>query len=167
MARPWVDAADPALRFPVVVDTAHVTAERFGITNVPTTLWVDESGTIVKPPSIAPADDRFREFSGIDSSVHHDALRRWVVHGESPTVRDSPARTADEQLALAERRLAAWFQQRGDLDAAARHLARAAELAPFDWTIRRAGIGLRGGDPFGQEFFDFWQEWDAAGKPGY
>jgi hypothetical protein len=144
-----------------------VAAERFGITNVPTTVWVDEAGTIVRPPTIAPADDRFREFTGIDSSVHHDALRRWVIDGEPPKVPDAPARTADEQLALAHRRLAAWFHERGAEDAATRHLARASELAPWDWTIRRAGIALRGGDPFGQEFFDFWQQWDAAGKPGY
>jgi hypothetical protein len=166
-----VEEADPPLRYPVVVDTAFVTAERFGITNVPSTVWVDEAGTIVKAPSIAPADDRFREFTNLDSAVHHDALRRWVLDDEPPPVEDLHAsastRSAEEQLALAERRLAAWLQHQGREDAAARHLARASELAPWDWTIRRAGIALRGGDPFGQEFFDFWQEWDAAGKPGY
>jgi hypothetical protein len=78
------------------------------------------------------------------------------------------ARSDDEQLALAERRLGAWLYGRGYVDAAAEHLARAVELAPWDWTVRRASIALRGGDPFlGEEFVDFWQEWDAAGRPGY
>jgi len=167
-ARPWIDAAD--VDYPVVVDAAHVTAERYGITNVPSVVWVDEDGTVVKPPTIAPGDDQFRDFTHIDSATHHDALRRWVRDGELPVDANAPppTRTPDEQLALAERRLAAWLHGRGNGQAAAAHLARAVELAPWDWTIRRGGIALRGDDPFlGDEFLAFWQEWDAAGRPGY
>ncbi len=84
-ARPWVEAAQPS--FPTVVDSAHVTAERYGITNVPSTVWVDEDGHIVKPPTISPGDDQFRDFTNIDSSAHHDALRRWVHDGVLPDAR--------------------------------------------------------------------------------
>jgi peroxiredoxin len=167
-ARPWIEAAAPS--YPVVVDTAHVTAERFGITNVPSTVWIDESGRVVKPPTISPGDDQFREFTHIDSATHHDALRRWVHDGELPDTSavEVTGRTSDEQLALAERRLGAWLHAQGHLEAASEHLARAVELAPWDWTVRRASIALRGEDPFlGEEFIAFWQEWDAAGRPGY
>lgn len=167
-ARPWVEAAAP--EYPVVVDTAHVTAERYGITNVPSVVWVDEEGTVVKPPTIAPGDDQFRGYTNIDSATHHEALRRWVHDGELPaTAHDGPApRTHDEQRALAERRLGSWLHGEGHLEAATAHLARAVELAPWDWTVRRGGIALRGDDPFlGEEFLAFWQEWDAAGRPGY
>ncbi|QYG91698.1 TlpA family protein disulfide reductase [Iamia sp. SCSIO 61187] len=167
-SRPWIEAAAPG--YPVVVDTAHVTAERYGITNVPSVVWVDEEGRIVKPPTIAPGDDQFRDFTQIDPATHHDALRRWVRDGELPAgVADSPApRTPDEQLALAERRLAAHLHGEGHAEAAVAHLRRAVELAPWDWTIRRGGIALRGEDPFlGDEFVAFWEEWDAAGRPGY
>ena len=56
----------------------------------------------------------------------------------------------------------------GDTEAAKRHLAAAQELAPWDWTVRRGGIAMTGGDPFlGEEFTSFWEEWDASGRPGY
>jgi peroxiredoxin len=167
-ARPWIEAAAPS--YPVVVDTAHVTAERYGITNVPSTVWIDESGLVVKPPTISPGDNQFRHFTEIDAATHHDALRRWVLAGEPPSnVGDGPAsRTAEEQLALAEQRLGAYLHNQGHLDAALAHLNRAVELAPWDWTVRRANIKLRGDDPFlGEEFIAFWQEWDSAGRPGY
>jgi peroxiredoxin len=167
-ARPWVEAADPS--YPVVVDTAHVTAERYGITNVPSTVWVDEAGVVVKPPTISPGDDQFRDFTQIAAATHHDALRRWVRDGELPAtgVEGPAARTGDEQLALAEQRLGAYLYDTGATTEGQAHLRRAVELAPWDWTIRRANIKLRGDDPFlGDEFVAFWQEWDAAGRPGY
>ena len=81
-SRPWIEAAAPS--YPVAVDTAHVTAERYGITNVPSVVWVDEDDNIVKPPTIAPGDDQFREFTQIDSEQHHDLLRAWVSDGTLP-----------------------------------------------------------------------------------
>ena len=71
------------------------------------------------------------------------------------------------QLARAERRLGAWLHRAGRPDAARAHLERATELAPLDFTVRRGSMPLKGEDPFGQVFFDFWEEWDAAGRPGY
>ncbi|MCW2791030.1 MAG: Redoxin domain protein [Nocardioides sp.] len=167
-SRPWIEAGHPS--YPVAVDTAHVTAERYGITNVPSVVWVDEDDNIVKPPTIAPGDDQFVEFTRIASEQHHEALRRWVRDGELPDSARAGAavRTDDEQRALAERRVAAHLQCTGRTDAARRHLAAAQALAPWDWTVRRGGIAMTGGDPFlGEEFTSFWEEWDASGRPGY
>ena len=167
-ARPWIEAGRPS--YPVAVDTAHVTAERYGITNVPSVVWVDEDDNIVKPPTIAPGDDQFVEYTKISSEQHHEVLRRWVREGVLPeSARAEPhERTDAEQQALAERRVAAHLQRHGDTDAAKRHLAAAQELAPWDWTVRRGGIAMTGGDPFlGEEFTSFWEEWDASGRPGY
>ena len=167
-ARPWIEAAGPT--YPVAVDPAHVTAERYGITNVPSVVWVDEDDRIVKPPTIAPGDDQFREYTLIDSEQHHDLLRQWVREGRLPESAsiEQPQRTDAEQQALAERRVAAHLQRHDRTDAASAHLARAQELAPWDWTVRRGGIAMTGGDPFlGEEFLAFWEEWDAQGRPGY
>lgn len=167
-ARPWIEQASPS--YPVAVDTAHVTAERYGITNVPSVVWVDEDDRIVKPPTIAPGDDQFVEFTRIESARHHDLLRAWVREGSLPesSAAAPVQRTDEEQLALAHRRIAAHHQRAGRTEAARAQLAIAQGLAPWDWTVRRGGIAMTGGDPFlGEEFTSFWEEWDASGRPGY
>ncbi|MFC6343063.1 TlpA family (seleno)protein, partial [Nocardioides hankookensis] len=59
-------------------------------------------------------------------------------------------------------------QRAGRDGPAKQQLALAQELAPWDWTVRRGGIAMTGGDPFlGEEFIAFWGEWDASGRPGY
>ena len=167
-ARPWVEQA--AVSYPVLVDANHRVAELFGVINIPSTVWFDEDGTMVRPPTIAPGDDRFREYTGIDAAVHHEALKRWVVDGEideTPMQRWTQPEARDASLARAHRRVGAWLHREHKDDLAQQHFAAARELAPFDWTIRRGTMPLQGEDPFGQPLFDFWQEWDAAGKPSY
>ena len=171
--RQWAGDESPVpITYPVLVDRDHVVAERYGIVNIPTTVWIDERDRIVRPPAIAPADDRFRDFTQIASAVHHAALRRWVLDGVAPLsdaeIHDRQILPdADEQQARAERRLAMHLVRVGERAAAERHLARALKLAPADWTIHRGSMPVRGMDPFGQEFFDFYQSWEAAGRPGY
>ena len=137
---------------------------------MPSVVWVDEQDRIVKPPTIAPGDDQFVEFTKIEADRHHDLLRAWVRDGVLPAgaASEAPERTDDEQRALAHRRIAAHHQRAGRTGAARAQLALAQELAPWDWTVRRGGIAMTGGDPFlGAEFTSFWEEWDAAGRPGY
>jgi peroxiredoxin len=170
-AKEWVDAADPRPTFPVLYDREHLLGELYGITNVPSVVWIDEDDRIVRAPVIAPGDDEFKAFTNIDSSVHHDQLRQWVRHGEVPED-ESEVRahqqppTEAEQLARLERRVGAALARDGRREAAERHFARAYELAPMDFTIRRGTLPLRGEDPFGAPFFDFYTEWEAAGRPG-
>lgn len=167
-ARPWLDEA--RLTFPSVLDVNHVVADWFGIVNVPTAVWFDEQGDMVRPPTIAPGDDRFREFSGVDSAVHHDALRKWAVEGEIESglvARWSQPPADQPSLARAHRRVAAWLHRAGDDDAATPHFEKAAELAPDDWTIRRGSMPLQGADPFGDEFFAFAVDWHERGRHSY
>jgi hypothetical protein len=163
---PWVEG----ITYPVLIDPQHVLTELYAISNVPTVIWIDEEDRIVRPNGVAFGTDMFKDFTGVESGPHQDAIRRWVREGEVP-IGAEEARAAvadlsdDEVAARLHFRIAAEARRQGDGDTARRHFARAAELAPNDWTIRRAAMPLTGGDPFGQEFFDMYEAWQAAGAP--
>ncbi len=169
-ATEWFDASDPRPTFPMLLDRELLLAELYGIYNVPSVVWIDEDDRIARPPVIAPGDDMFRDFTSIDSSVHHTQLRDWVKTGAlpAPTGREQiMLPTDDEQLARLERRVGAFLARDGRPVEAERHFERAVQLAPMDWTIRRGSLPLRGDDPFGEKFFAFMGEWAEAGQPGY
>jgi peroxiredoxin len=166
-ARTYVEMADPAPQFRVLVDRELLLGDLYGIVNVPSVVWIDERGNVVRRPVIAPGDDQWRDFTHIDASVHHDQLRAWVSDGTVDfEACEADAPSESELTARVERRVGAHLAREGRQDAAERHFRRAMELAPMDWTIRRGTLPLRGDDPFGQTFFDFYQEWDEAGRPG-
>jgi hypothetical protein len=73
--------------------------------------------------------------------------------------------SADEVAARLHFRMATHLRRRGDETAAARHFDTAIGLAPLDFTIARAAMPLRGGNPFGEEFFALYEQWQAAGSP--
>jgi hypothetical protein len=169
-ARPWVEEA--GVTYTVVADPHHVVADRYGLYNVPSIVWIDEHDRIVRPPDMGFGDNTWQEFTGVDADVHKEELRRWVRDGELPFdeafVRAHRLRpTPDQQQARLERRVAAWLHRSGRARQAVAHLDRAAALAPMDWTVRRGGMPLRGDDPFGEQFFAFMGEWLEAGAPGY
>jgi hypothetical protein len=154
----------------VLIDAQHVLTEVYAITNVPAVVWIGEDDRIVRPTGVAFSNDMFKDFTGAESGPHLDALRAWVRDGIEP-ISEHDARAAvadlsdDEVLARLHFRVGVEARRRGDDDAARRHLARGGELAPMDFTIRRAAMPLLGGDPFGTEFMDLYGEWQAAGSP--
>lgn len=171
-----VDAVQPfveGIEFPVLIDRDRTFATSYALTNVPTVVWIDEDGRIARPHGVAFGSDQFKEFHKIESDPHHDALRRWVRDGEAPdapeTADDEPWQpTAAEQVAHLEYRLALHLWRAGEEDKAIAHFDHAAELAPLDFTVRRAQLPLRGKDPFlGEEFLELYAEWEQAGSPYY
>ena len=128
-SRPWIEAGHPT--YPVAVDTAHVTAERYGITNVPSVVWVDEDDTVVKPPTIAPGDDQFVEFTKIESERHHERCGSGRARGAARERHGRAARAHRRRAAGAGRAaVAAYLQRDGRPEAARRHLARPRSWPP-------------------------------------
>lgn len=103
-ARSWIERS--GAEHPQLVDTAHRLDELLGIVNVPSAVWVDEGGMIVRPPHPAaverydwsklkvpeglPEDidrhvrdmlEQVKRIPRFDADHYVDALRDWVEHG--------------------------------------------------------------------------------------
>ena len=100
--RAFIEAANP--EHPSLIDQRHVLADLFGVINIPSSVWIDENGMIVRPAEAAPAPPRTaasapgfsmagtvpQRFVDImseaakikkDAAGYHAALRDWVEHG--------------------------------------------------------------------------------------
>ena len=133
-------------------------------------LWIDGDDRIVRPNGVAVGTDIFKDFTGVESGPHKDAIRRWVRDDEvdvtSEEAHEAVGDLSEDQLSARLRyRLALHLLRNGREDAARRQFEEAGRLAPHDFIIRRAAMPLVGDDPFGEKFFELWNEWTEAGSP--
>jgi tetratricopeptide (TPR) repeat protein len=147
VAGKWYDAANAT--FTTLVDTKHAVSSAFQLLNVPSGLWIDENGRVVRPAEPAWTSTRTDVYGGkpleIEGELYVAALRDWVTNGDrSPYVlsdeefaRRVKPRSAAEMEAEATFKLAVWFQQAGNAAQAARYFERAQALNPDDWNYHR------------------------------
>lgn len=169
-ARPWVEKAKPA--YPVLLDTRHIVADLYNMVNVPTVVWIDEKGRIVRPNDAAFGNNAWQKVSGMDAEPHKAAVRAWVKEGKLPLAPErakelTPEVTKEHQVARAEYLVGRWLFEQGKKEEAKPHFERAGELAPHDFTIRRGTMPMRDINPMGPEFFKMSTEWRKSGKPYY
>lgn len=168
--RAFIEAARP--EHPSLIDRHHVLADRFGITNIPSSVWIDEAGMIVRPaeaapappqatpaaPRVLPADtpQRFKDIMAEaarirkDPPAYHAALRDWVEHGAASRYALPPgeviarSRPQDTARALghAHFQLASQLEIDGHHTAAVQHFREAHRLVPDSWTFRRQAWSL-------------------------
>jgi len=160
----WIEAAKPT--HPSLIDPAHLVDELFGIVNVPSGVWIDEEGMIVRPAEPAfparpgfvrnqpPAGDVdpylaevLREARNIrvEPEKYVAALRDWVEHGQESrfvlgadeVVRRSGGRGHDRSLAAGHFELAQHLWRKGREAEAAPHFRSARRLQPDNWTYKR------------------------------
>ena len=153
--------------YPVLMDKDHVLTELNAISNVPSVIWIDENQKISRPAASEFGTDTFSEITGISRENHMQQVRDWVRDETLPE--DSSYEVADlsedEIQARLHFRLAAHFRRNNLLQQSEKHFDLAAGLAPLDFTVVRASMPLRGGDPFGEEFFELYQKYQDAGSP--
>ena len=142
-AGPFYDRAQAT--FTCLIDVQHSVTSLYGMVNVPTAVWIDEKGRIVRPPEVAWSKQwKFGSIVAGDDR-YADALRDWVRKGAASAY----AFSRDELLKMlkvcnperpradAHLKIAVWLQQKGQRDAAALHWQTAQELAPDTWNYYR------------------------------
>jgi hypothetical protein len=168
--RAFIEAAKPT--HPSLIDRHHVLAELLGVVNIPSSVWIDENGMIVRPAEAAPAPpqpssgprlplpsdapqrmvEMMAEAAKIrrDTEGYHSALRDWVANGADSRFALSPdevidrsrPRDTDKARGHAHFQLAAQLEIDGHHAAAVQHFREAHRLVPDNWTFRRQAWSL-------------------------
>src|SRR5205807_6114747 len=72
-----VRSAPPSERIPLthtaLIDQEHLVSKLYSMVNVPTAVWINEQGRIVRPNETAYVDDRLKHIHGLES-----ALAGWI-----------------------------------------------------------------------------------------
>jgi hypothetical protein len=177
--RPYI--ADAEAEHPSLVDEAHVMDALFGVTNIPESIWIDETGMIVRvrdiavpPPVMRPNPEGELEPYGMGGrygfSADADAerLRDWAAKGAASDFVLSPeeviARSRPRPMNVS--RAAAHFElaqhlwrSDGFTEATFAHFAQAHTLQPDNITYKRqAYSAYRFGRGDGDEWDRFRQD---------
>ena len=147
-AGPWITAAKPT--FTALIDEKHLVSKLYSMVNVPTGVWINEQGRIVRPNEVAFADDRFKNFTGMDSAPYLNALKDWVEKGAQSQYVMSPeqlkqklsSNNPDIALAAAEFGLGEQLYKSGHGAEAIPHFKEAQRLNPKSWNYKRQAYAL-------------------------
>jgi tetratricopeptide (TPR) repeat protein len=160
-ARPWIERARPD--HPALIDERHLLDQLFGIVNVPSGLWIDEAGRIVRPPEPAFAarpdwaegigddateyqrrtlqleeqllveDDRY--VTAVRDWARLGAASRYVLAPDEVLARSRPRRRSESEAA-AHFELGSHLHRLGHTADAVEHFKAAHRLQPDNWTYK-------------------------------
>jgi tetratricopeptide (TPR) repeat protein len=144
----WITDAHPT--YTALIDEKHLVSKLYNMVNVPTGVWIDEKGRIVRPNEVAFVDDRFKNYTGMDSAPYLGALKDWAEKGDKSVYVMSEAKLRDKLavndpdilLAAAEFGLGEQLYKSGHLQEAIPHFKEAQRLNPKSWNYKRQAYAL-------------------------
>jgi tetratricopeptide (TPR) repeat protein len=150
------------LTYTVLIDEKHIVSKLYNMVNVPTGVWINEKGRIVRPNEVAFVDDRFKKFSGLDSEPYLNALKDWVEKGdksayvmsedhlrEKLTAPDPSIAQAAAEFGLGEQLFKSGHQTEAIV-----HFKEAQRLNPKSWNYKRQAYALTSEKDYGTTFMD-------------
>jgi tetratricopeptide (TPR) repeat protein len=171
-AAPWITAAKP--EYTALIDDKHLVTQLYNMVNVPTGVWINEKGMIVRPNEVAYVDNRYKPMHGIDAGPYLDAIRDWVANGDRSRFVMSEQElkerlkppSADRAMADAEFALAEYLHKSGNGTDAIPHFKEAQRLDPDNWNYKRQAWALSDAEKnYGTSFMKEVQK--LNGKPYY
>lgn len=171
-AAPWITAAKA--EYTALIDDKHIVTQLYNMVNVPTAVWIDEKGRIVRPNEVAYVDNRYKFMHNIDAEPYLEAIRDWAEKGEKSefalSEKDLRERlkpqNADRAMADAEFGLAEYLYKNGFGPDAIPHFKEAQRLAPDNWNYKRQAWALSNAErDYGTSFTKEVQK--LNGKPYY
>jgi tetratricopeptide (TPR) repeat protein len=171
-AGPWIAAAKP--EYTALIDDKHIVTHLYNMVNVPTAVWINEQGRIVRPNEVAYVDNRYKAMHLIDAAPYLDAIRDWVANGDRSAYVMSEAQlqarlkpqSPDRAMADAEFALGEYLYKQGNGPDAIPHFKEAQRLSPDNWNYKRQAWALSDAErDYGTTFMKEVQK--LGGKPYY
>ena len=143
----WFDKAGAT--YTQIVDENHLISRLYNMVNVPTGVWIDEDGYLVRPNETAFTTNSVNDLGGkkmtIQGGDYVAALRDWVAKGAASqfamsreqVVGEMAPRSDDQADAEVYFQLANHFHRKGMEGLADRYWQRAQELRPESWNYHR------------------------------
>ena len=155
-----------------MIDVTHKVSTLYNMINVPTGVWIDEDGRIVRPNEVAFSKNVAFGSIEVNGDDYADALRDWVARGEKSIYHMTPdevtgrlgQRSSDEALADANSKLASYFHQKGNGALAEKYWVAAQRLNPESWNYHRQNWAFI---PTEQRRRNWRDKFDALGERPY
>ena len=147
-AGPWITKT--RLDYPVLIDEKHLVTRLYDMVNVPTAVWIDEKGRIVRPNEVAYVDNRYKALHGLEAAPFIDGIRDWVKNGtksafvlsETELRARLTAQKPEHAQAAAEFALGEYLYRSGKGEDAIAHYKEAQRLNPESWNYKRQAWAL-------------------------
>jgi len=167
----WITDAKPT--YTALIDQEHLVSKLYNMVNVPTGVWINEQGRIVRPNEVAFVDERFKKFTGLDPAPYLNAVRDWAEKGEKSAYVMSEDQLQQKlappdpniAMASAEFGLGEQLYKSGHVAEAIPHFKEAQRLNPKSWNYKRQAYALSSEKDYGTTFLDEVQK--AGGSKVY
>lgn len=131
--------------YTAIIDVNHTISSLYNLVNVPSGIWIDETGRIVRIDDGAYTEHHNLLGNEFGSDAYVPALRDWLKNGaDSPYIWSAKKvassirqRTPDEALAEPTFKLGVYFHGQQDTERANTYWDKAQALHPDSWNFHR------------------------------